>query len=183
MARSKQVRSAVIAPAPPASQEQLLEARAWQGVVYRPFGAGTLEDARALFAYAAVWVSPPSPGQFGWGAWQAERLVGALVLETQGGNGMIHGPVVVDHPDPLEGASQLVAATLPHATALGVHTLFTRPQGLDRVWIRFGFIPVPEVELPKRLRGRPGSGLFAWRGGSALWSSRSPRPDELDNSR
>jgi hypothetical protein len=96
---------------------------------------------------------------------------------------MIHGPVVVDQPDPFEVASQLVAATLPHATALGMHTFFTRPQGLDRVWIRFGFIPVPEAELPKVFRGRPGSGLFAWHGGSALWSSRRAGSDGLDAGR
>ena len=45
------------------------------------------------------------------------------------------------------------------------------PGGLDRVWVRLGFIPVPEAELPEALRGRPGIGLFGWRGGSALWSA------------
>jgi len=69
-------------------------------------------------------------------------------------------------------ASQLVAAAIDHATALGAATLYTRPQGLDRVWVRFGFIPVPEVALPPALAGRPGAGLYAWRGGSALWSLR-----------
>ena len=43
---------------------------------------------------------------------------------------------------------------------------------LDRVWVRFGFIPVPEVALPSALTGRPGVGLYAWRGGSALWTLR-----------
>jgi hypothetical protein len=95
---------------------------------------------------------------------------------------MIYGPVVVNHPDPFEVASQLLAATLPHATALGISTVFTRPQGLDRVWVRFGFIPVPERELPKAFKARPGSGLFAWRGGSALWS-RKTGSDELDEVR
>jgi hypothetical protein len=74
--------------------------------------------------------------------------------------------------DALEIAEQLVAAAIDLATARGVQTLFTRPQGLDRVWVRFGFIPVPEVGLPAGLRGRPGAGLFAYRGGSALWSLR-----------
>jgi hypothetical protein len=37
--------------------------------------------------------------------------------------------------------------------------------------VRLGFIPVPEAELPETLRGRPGIGLFGWRGGSALWSA------------
>ena len=81
--------------------------------------------------------------------------------------------VTGDGPDdPLEVASQLLAAAIDHATALGAVTLFARPQGLDRVWIRFGFIPVPEVALPPALAGRAGAGLYAWRGGSALWTLR-----------
>ncbi|OGK86277.1 MAG: hypothetical protein A2050_03875 [Candidatus Rokubacteria bacterium GWA2_73_35] len=80
--------------------------------------------------------------------------------------------MVVAGADPLEIASQLVAAALDHATAAGAATLFARPQGLDRVWVRFGFIPVPESTLPAGLAGRAGAGLFAWRGGSALWSPR-----------
>jgi hypothetical protein len=39
------------------------------------------------------------------------------------------------------------------------------------VWVREGFIPVPEAELPRELQGRPGLGLFGWRGGTALWST------------
>jgi hypothetical protein len=74
--------------------------------------------------------------------------------------------------DPLEVAAQLVAAALDHAAALGVVTVFARPGGLDRIWVRFGFIPVPEVTLPAPLAGRPGVGLYAWRGGSALWTLR-----------
>jgi hypothetical protein len=65
-----------------------------------------------------------------------------------------------------------VAAAIDHATALGVITLFALPGGLDRVWVRFGFVPVPEVTLPDPLSGRPGVGLYAWRGGSALWTLR-----------
>ncbi len=91
---------------------------------------------------------------------------------------MIHGPVVVESEDPFEVATRLLAAALPHASAAGAETLFARPQGLDRVWVRFGFIPVPEADLPSAFKGRPGSGLYAWRGGSALWSSR--RPDTAD---
>jgi len=68
-----------------------------------------------------------------------------------------------------------VGATLDHATTLGVVTLFARPGGLDRVWVRFGFVPVPEVTLPGPLSGRPGVGLYAWRGGSALWTLREDR--------
>ena len=61
---------------------------------------------------------------------------------------------------------------LDHASASGVVTLFARPQSLDRVWVRFGFIPVPESTLPPDLAGRPGAGLYAWRGGTALWTLR-----------
>ena len=85
---------------------------------------------------------------------------------------MLHGPVVVIETEPLEVAAQLVAAVLDHATAAGVVTLFTRPQSLDRIWVRFGFIPVPEGTLPAPLTGRAGVGLYAWRGGSALWTLR-----------
>ena len=45
--------------------------------------------------------------------------------------------------------------------ALGIVTIFTRPQGLDRIWVRFGFIPTPEMALPEELSGRPGAGLYA----------------------
>lgn len=88
----------------------------------------------------------------------------------------LHGPVVVAGDEPLEVAAQLVAAALDHATAAGAHTLYARPQSLDRVWVRFGFIPVPESTLPPAFVGRPGTGLYAWRGGTALWSSREPTP-------
>jgi hypothetical protein len=96
---------------------------------------------------------------------------------------MMHGPVVVapgpeatpDHPDPardpLEIAAQLLADVLDHAATARIDTVFARPQGLDRLWVRSGFIPVPEAELPGDLRGRPGAGLYGWRGGSALWSA------------
>lgn len=109
-------------------------------------------------------------------------MVGALLVERSGAAGMIHGPVVVEAADPLEVAAQLLDSALPHATAAGAETLFARPQGLDRLWVRFGFIPVPEADLPPAFKKRPGAGLFAWRGGSALWSSRKPdtlQPDEL----
>lgn len=119
-----------------------------------------------------------------WGAITAsgggERVVGALLVERAGSDALLHGPVVrtdADLEDPLEVAAQLLAAALDHAAALGVTTLFARPQGLDRVWVRFGFIPVPESSLPAPLAGRPGAGLYAWRGGSALWT---PRETVLD---
>ena len=109
-----------------------------------------------------------------------ERLVGAVAAERPGRAAMLYGPVVAieqlgpsEPPtDPLEIAGQLLAAALDHAVALGAVTIYARPQGLDRVWVRFGFIPVPEVALPPALTGRPGVGLYAWRGGSALWTLR-----------
>ena len=165
--------------------------RVWQDVGYRPLADAA--RARALFDFAAVpW---PEPVTFAWGAFRAgaggERLIGALAAERHATTAMLFGPIIDtrddiasrgDSPaaeregaptvDPIEVAGQLVAAAIDHAAALGAATLYTRPQGLDRVWVRFGFIPVPEVALPPALAGRPGAGLYAWRGGSALWSLR-----------
>ena len=157
--------------------------RVWQGIGYRP-----LPDparARPLFDFAALpWPDAVAPA-FAWAAERAavagvtpgsERLLGAVVAEQHGGSLLLHGPVVVvpdrDGHEPLEVAAQLVAASLDHATAAGAITVFARPHGLDRVWIRFGFVPVPESTLPAPLAGRPGAGLYAWRGGSALWTLR-----------
>ena len=150
--------------------------RVWQGIGYRPLPDATA--AGPLFDFAAVpW--PPTPPVAAWGAFAAgargERLVGVVVVEQNRRDALLHGPVVSTDAgldDPLEVAAQLVAAVLDHTAALGAQTVFARPQGLDRVWVRFGFIPVPEVTLPERLRERPGAGLFAYRGGSALWSVR-----------
>jgi hypothetical protein len=168
--------------APAAAAPSLASAtlpRVWQGVGYRPLA--DTERARALFDFAAVlW---PERIAFAWGAWVAaadgERLVGAAVAERHGSAMMLHGPVIDTREettdrtrDPLEVAGQLVAAALDHTTSLGGATVYARPQGLDRVWVRFGFIPVPEVALPPALAGRPGAGLYAWRGGSALWTLR-----------
>ena len=149
----------------------------WEGLAYR-----ALDDpgpARALFDFAAVSWPDDAEAVLGWGAFATgtERLIGAVAAEQEARSVMLHGPVVVvdggpTHVQPLDVAAQLVAAILDHAVAAGAHTLFTRPQGLDRVWIRFGFIPVPEGFLPVGLAGRAGTGLYAWRGGSALWSPR-----------
>jgi hypothetical protein len=157
--------------------------RVWQGIGYRPLPDAAA--ARPLFDFAAVsW--PPAPDiELAWGAFTAgargETLVGALVGERSRTDALLHGPVVrtdsAAPDDPLEVAAQLVGATLDHATALGVITLFARPGGLDRVWVRFGFVPVPEVTLPGPLSGRPGVGFYAWRGGSALWTLREARPN------
>jgi hypothetical protein len=102
-------------------------------------------------------------------AWEAQadgRLVGGVLVERRGDFGFIHGPVVVEPPSeggPMEVAAHLVAALLDEATGLKMTTLFTRPQGLDRVWVRSGFVPVPEAFLPDGLKGRAGTGLHAWR--------------------
>jgi len=103
-------------------------------------------------------------------------MVGALVMEPAGGSAMLHGPAVAapsgaDTESAVEAAAQLVEQALSHATSANIGTVFVRPQGLDRVWVRLGFIPVPEAELDEAFRGRPGIGLFGWRGGSALWSA------------
>jgi hypothetical protein len=155
-------------------------ARVWQGVGYRPLA--DIERGRALFDFAAVpWPERPV---FAWGAWIAgdggERLVGAVAAERHASTALLSGPVIATAElpatatplEPLEIAGQLLAASIDHAGALGIATLYARPQGLDRVWVRLGFIPVPEVALPPALAGRPGAGLYAWRGGSALWTLR-----------
>jgi hypothetical protein len=145
--------------------------RVWQGIGYRPLPDAA--QARPLFEYAALPWPEGRDIAFAWGATDAaERLIGAVVVEQRGGAAMLDGPVVIAGDDPLEVAAQLVAAVLEHASAAGARTLYARPQGLDRVWVRFGFIPVPESTLPPGLAGRPGAGLYAWRGGSALWTLR-----------
>lgn len=170
-------------PAPAPSLAAATLPRVWRGIGYRPLADAAL--ARPLFDFAAVHCPAPAQIAFGWGAWAAsgetvppppERLIGALVIEAAGPAAFVHGPVVVTSDplvdEPLEVASQLVTAALDHAAAAGSVTVFARPHGLDRVWVRFGFIPVPEGFLPEALAGRPGAGLYAWRGGSALWTLR-----------
>lgn len=153
----------------------------WQGTGYRPLH--DVDAARRLFDFAAVpWPATATPA-FCWGAHVAsargERLIGALVAERAERAVMLYGPVIeVEAPidgepvDALEVAGQLVTAAIDHAVALGGETVFARPQGLDRIWIRYGFLPVPEGALPSALGGRPGAGLYAWRGGTALWTFR-----------
>jgi hypothetical protein len=134
--------------------------------------------ARALFEFAAAPWPPTDDVAVAWGATDGgQRLIGAVIGERSGPAMLLHGPVVRAETEPLEIASQLVAAVLDHAVASGVVTLFARPQSLDRVWVRFGFIPVPEGTLPPDLAGRPGSGLYAWRGGTALWTLRETARD------
>jgi len=164
-----------LAPAPSLSAATI--PRVWQGTGYRPLPDPS--PARPLFDFAALpW---PARAALAWGAFVAtppsgEHLIGALIGEAHERAMFLHGPVVTGGDDRLEIAAQLVAAALDHAVALGAETLFTRPQGLDRVWVRFGFIPVPESTIPPGLAGRSGAGLYAWRGGSALWTLReAPR--------
>jgi len=137
-------------------------------------------DARPLFEFAALPWPATGDVSFAWGAFAAasgdERLVGALVAGRGGGDAMLHGPVVITETQPLEIAAQLVAAALDQATASGITTVFARPQGLDRVWVRYGFIPVPESTLSTGLARPAGVGLYAWRGGSALWTLREAAP-------
>ena len=148
---------------------------AGSALVYRPLTAPWAE-ALELFRFAGAWAPPPADVRAGWGAWEGDRLLGALLMERVGPTAMLHGAVVVapsgmPTEDVLGVASELVAQALAHAGADGVETVFVRPQSLDRVWVRNGFIPVPEAELPRELQGPPGVGLFGWRGGTALWST------------
>jgi len=153
----------------------LARSKGWDGLAFRPL-ADPGRGARELFGFVGAWAPPDADVASGWGAWEGETLVGAVLLERAGVAAMLHGPAIAAplgaDPDPaLDAAVGLVALALASVEAGKVETLFARPQGLDRVWVRSGFIPVPEAELPETLRGRPGIGLFGWRGGSALWSA------------
>jgi hypothetical protein len=144
--------------------------------------------ALSLFGFAGAWAPPAADVKSGWGAWDGDTLCGALLAERAGSSAMLHGPVVVVPPDApadlaFDIANRLVTELLGRAEAERIDTVFTRPQGLDRIWVRSGFIPVPEPELPSALRHRPGLGLFGWRGGTALWSAAgrgASRPRSLD---
>jgi len=152
--------------------------RVSEGVEYGLLG--DLAPAQQLFSFAAAAVPPAADVHVAWGAWLSgeRRLVGALLLEREGASAMLYGPVVVTTVDgergvaSLDVAAQLVAGAIEESAARGVQTLFARPQGLDRIWIRHGFIPVPEGALPSALRRGTAAGLFAYRGGSALWTFR-----------
>lgn len=152
---------------PPATRPAPIvpEPRTWQGVVYRPCQGGA-PAVRRLFRFAGAFAPGPDTDELAWEAEADGRTVGGVLCERRGAHGFIHGPVVVDPPagaEPLEVAAQLVAPLVDTARALPLDTLFARPQGLDRVWVRLGFVPMPEAFLPPALCGRPGSGLHAWR--------------------
>jgi len=153
----------------------LARSKAWEGLAFRPLEAPGVAVARELFGFVGAGEPPETAGQ-GWEAWVGQELVGALLLERADGTAMLHGPAVAvpagtDAESALDAAAGLVNQALEHAQTAKIDTLYVRPQGLDRVWVRSGFIPVPEAELPEPFRGRPGIGLFGWRGGSALWSA------------
>ena len=153
----------------------MARSKGWDGLTFRLL-ADPGSEARELFGFVGAWAPPGADVATGWGAWDAETLVGAALLERSGASAMLHGPAIAASPgaDPepaLDAAAGLAGLALAFVEAEKIETLFARPQGLDRVWVRLGFIPVPEAELPETLRGRPGIGLFGWRGGSALWSA------------
>jgi len=153
----------------------LARSSGWDGLAFRPL-ADPGREARELFAFVGAWAPPAAEVATGWGAWDDRRLVGAALLERAGSAAMLHGPAIAPPPgvDPepvLDAAAGLVVLALASVEPAKIETVFARPQGLDRVWVRLGFIPVPEAELPEALRGRPGIGLFGWRGGSALWGA------------
>lgn len=152
---------------PARSHEPLLPKSSSTGVRYAPLSP---DDAsgRALFEFAGATLPSAITDGLGWGAWVDDRLVGVLILERAGSTGMVYGPLVVDVSDPLEVGASLVGTLLASALAIDL-TLFTRPQGLDRVWVRYGFIPGAEAMLPESLKGRPGIGLYLFREGQ-------PRP-------
>jgi hypothetical protein len=134
-------------------------------VVYQPCQAGA-PAVRQLFHFAGALAPDLEPHEIAWEARAGDRLVGGVLCERRGAHAFIHGPVVVDPPseaEPLEVAAQLVSPLIDSARAIPLDALFTRPQGLDRVWVRLGFVPMPEAFLPAALHGRPGSGLHAWR--------------------
>jgi hypothetical protein len=167
-----------VAPAGAPSLEDATRPRVWEGVTLRPLT--DVMQARPLFDFVAMPWPDPEHVAVAWGVFTGDDLVAAVLAERGGRAVLLHGPLVrIDRLgtlDPLQLASRLLAPVLEHAGALGADTAFARPQGLDRVWIRFGFIPVPESALPAAFAGRPGAGLYGWRGGSALWTLREP-PD------
>jgi hypothetical protein len=148
--------------------------RTWQNFTLRPLEEAS--RARPLFDFAALpWPLVSNP-LLAWGAFEptgeGDTLVGAVLAESPGRVALLHGPVIVLEREALELAGQLIDAVMDHAAGAGARTLFAQPQGLDRLWVRFGFVPVPEGTLPSGLSARSGDGLYAWRGGSAIWSLR-----------
>jgi hypothetical protein len=174
-ARASEPRAAgtLAAPGGAASLDDAVRPRSWQDLDLRPLADAT--HAWPLFDFAAVPWPDPAAVAFGWGATMPGGDLIAVLLAQRAGRAMaFHGPLVKPGAgaDPLQLASQLLTAALDHMVALGADTAFARPQGLDRVWVRYGFIPVPESALPAAFAGIAGAGLYGWRGGSALWTFR-----------
>ena len=165
----------VAAPGPGPSLDDATRPRPWEDLELRALD--DTRQARSLFDFAAVPCPDDASVAFGWGAFPSTGGVPlAVVLVERAGRAVfLHGPLVAiegHRHDALMLAAQLLVAVIDHAAALGADTVFARPQGLDRMWIRCGFIPVPEAALPAAFRERPGAGLYGWRGGSALWTLR-----------
>jgi hypothetical protein len=174
-AASPRAAGSTAAPGGPAALDAATQPRPWHDFELRPLADAT--QARPLFDFAAVPWPEASGLAFGWGVFPAAGgpPIAVVLVERAGRAVLLHGPVVAidgrGH-DPLQIAAAILAVAIDHAAAVGTDTAFARPQGLDRMWIRFGFIPVPETALPAAFAGQAGAGLYGWRGGSALWTLR-----------
>jgi len=71
----------------------LARSRDWESLAFRVL-AEPGREARDLFGFVGAWAPPVADVATGWGAWDAETLVGALLLERAGGAAMLHGPVI-----------------------------------------------------------------------------------------
>ena len=102
---------------------------------------------------------------------RATRSIGAVVAESPGARRSASRPGRRGRPRGPGAGRQLIGAIIDHATAAGAaHPV--RPAAGTRS-------PVGPLRLrsgagghaPPGLSARPGDGLYAWRGGSAIWSS------------
>ena len=89
-------------------------------LAYRPLTA-PWEAALELFRFAGAWAPPPEDVVAGWGAWDPERLLGALLMERAGAAAMLHGPVVVAPPDMPAEDVLAVAGDLERVERPGMH--------------------------------------------------------------
>ena len=69
----------------------------WDSLAFRAL-AEPGREARDLFGFVGAWAPPVADVATGWGAWDGETLVGALLLERAGGAAMLHGPVITGPP-------------------------------------------------------------------------------------
>src|SRR5512134_1002782 len=130
----------------------LARSKAWEGLALRPLLAPGRE-AQTLFAFVGAWAPPEAAVERGWAAWDERRLVGALLWERAGSAALLHGPVVLspeaagsaaepsdakaEQEAAVEVAARLLSLAMDEMAPRGVDTLFARPQGLDRLWVRF----------------------------------------------